>query len=48
VWRGVVMDTYSLEKLDGWTPELNPPADSPLFLWRLLAGDVGLRDLALS
>jgi len=37
VWRGGVMDTYSLEKLDGWTPELNPPADSPLFRWRVLA-----------
>src|SRR6185437_13969775 len=39
-WRGVVMDTYSLEKLTGWTPELNPPANSPFFRWRLLAGDV--------
>src|SRR5882762_2542007 len=25
VWRGVVMDTYALEKLTGWTPELSPP-----------------------
>jgi 4-amino-4-deoxy-L-arabinose transferase-like glycosyltransferase len=40
VWRGVVMDTYALEKLTGWTPELSPPPDSPLFRWRLLAGDV--------
>jgi 4-amino-4-deoxy-L-arabinose transferase-like glycosyltransferase len=40
VWRGGVMDTYSLEKLDGWTPELNPPDDSPLFRWRVLAGEV--------
>ena len=40
-WRGVVMDTYSLEKLTGWTPELNPPANSPFFRWRVLAGDVG-------
>jgi 4-amino-4-deoxy-L-arabinose transferase-like glycosyltransferase len=39
VWRGVVMDTYALEKLTGWTPELSPPPDSPLFRWRLLAGD---------
>ncbi len=46
VWRGGVMDTYSLEKLEGWTPELNPPADSPLFQWRVLAGDVGLREAA--
>jgi len=41
VWRGVVMDTYALEKLTGWTPELSPPPDSPLFRWRVLAGDVG-------
>ncbi len=39
VWRGTVMDVYSLEKLTGWTPELNPPADSPFFRWRVLAGD---------
>lgn len=37
-WRGVVMDTYALEKLTGWTPELSPPADSPFFRWRVLAG----------
>ncbi|WKA31900.1 glycosyltransferase family 39 protein [Bradyrhizobium roseum] len=39
VWRGVVMDTYALEKLTGWTPELSPPPDSPLFRWRVLAGE---------
>ncbi|MGB8401320.1 glycosyltransferase family 39 protein [Bradyrhizobium sp.] len=39
-WRGVVMDTYALEKLTGWTPELSPPKDSPLFRWRVLAGHV--------
>jgi hypothetical protein len=39
-WRGVVMDTYALEKLTGWTPELSPPPESPLFRWRVLAGDV--------
>jgi len=39
VWRGVVMDTYALEKLTGFTPELSPPPDSPLFRWRSLAGD---------
>jgi hypothetical protein len=33
------MDTYVLEKLTGWTPELSPPPDSPLFRWRVLAGD---------
>jgi 4-amino-4-deoxy-L-arabinose transferase-like glycosyltransferase len=44
-WRGVVMDTYVLEKLTGWTPELSPPPDSPLYPWRVLAGDSGaLRD----
>jgi 4-amino-4-deoxy-L-arabinose transferase-like glycosyltransferase len=38
-WRGLVMDTYALETLTGWTPELSPPKDSPLFQWRLLAGE---------
>jgi 4-amino-4-deoxy-L-arabinose transferase-like glycosyltransferase len=40
-WRGLVMDTYALEKLTGWTPELSPPEGSPLFRWRVLAGEVG-------
>jgi hypothetical protein len=40
-WRGIVMDTYALEKLTGWTPELSPPQDSPLYRWRVLAGEVG-------
>ena len=39
-WRGIVMDTYALEKLTGWTPELSPSPDSPLYRWRVLAGDV--------
>lgn len=38
VWRGTVMDTYALEKFTGWTPQLSPPPDSPLFRWYLLAG----------
>jgi 4-amino-4-deoxy-L-arabinose transferase-like glycosyltransferase len=38
VWRGVVMDTYAIEKFSGWTPEFSPPPDSPLFQWRVLAG----------
>jgi 4-amino-4-deoxy-L-arabinose transferase-like glycosyltransferase len=38
-WRGIVMDSYALEKLTGWTPELSPPPESPLYRWRLLAGD---------
>ena len=44
-WRGLVMDTYALEKLTGWTPELSPPPDSPLFKWRVLAGDFQRRAL---
>ena len=39
-WRGTVMDTYTLEKLTGWTPELSPPPGSPFFSWRVLAGHV--------
>jgi hypothetical protein len=39
VWRGRVMDSYVLQKLTGWTPELSPPPDSPLFRWRVLAGE---------
>ena len=39
-WRGNVMDTYALQKLTGWTPELSPPPDSPLYRWRVLAGDL--------
>jgi hypothetical protein len=38
-WRGTVMDSYVLEKLTGWTPELNPPPDSPLYRWRVLASN---------
>jgi Dolichyl-phosphate-mannose-protein mannosyltransferase len=44
-WRGSVTDTYALQKLTGWTPELSPPPDSPLYGWRVLAGDPeALRD----
>ena len=38
-WRGIVMDTYALEKITNWTPELSPPPDSLLYRWRVLAGD---------
>jgi hypothetical protein len=38
IWRGEVMDTYTLEKITGWTPELSPPPDTPFFRWRVLAG----------
>ena len=48
IWRGIVMDTYALEKLTGWTPELSPPPDSPLFRWRVLAGDFQPSGLHLS
>ncbi|MCA1413452.1 glycosyltransferase family 39 protein [Bradyrhizobium sp. NBAIM20] len=41
-WRGVVADTYVIEKLTGWTPQLSPPKDSPLFQWKVLA-DAGAR-----
>jgi 4-amino-4-deoxy-L-arabinose transferase-like glycosyltransferase len=37
VWRGIVMDSYTIEKFSGWTPELSPPEGSPLFVWRVLA-----------
>ncbi|WP_424603454.1 glycosyltransferase family 39 protein [Bradyrhizobium sp.] len=40
IWRGFVMDTYALEKFTGWTPELSPPQDSPLYRWRVLAGEI--------
>jgi hypothetical protein len=42
-WRGIVMDTYALEKLTGWSPELSPPKDSPLYRWRVLARDFHLQ-----
>jgi len=35
------MDSYALEKITGWTPDLSPPPDSPLFRWRVLAGTMG-------
>ncbi|MEA2818798.1 MAG: hypothetical protein QOJ86_802 [Bradyrhizobium sp.] len=49
-WRGMVMDTYALEKLTGWTPDLSPPPDSPLYRWRVLAQNntSGARQLALA
>jgi hypothetical protein len=40
VWRGIVMDSYALEKLTGWPPEISPPPDSPLYRWRAPAGDI--------
>jgi 4-amino-4-deoxy-L-arabinose transferase-like glycosyltransferase len=40
VWRGTVVDTYDIEKLTGFTPDLSPPEDSPMFPARPLAGEV--------
>jgi hypothetical protein len=49
IWRGRVMDTYILDKLTGWTPDLTPPPDSPLYKWRKLAdGDVRFRHQRLA
>ncbi|MGY3347426.1 4-amino-4-deoxy-L-arabinose transferase-like glycosyltransferase [Bradyrhizobium sp. USDA 4474] len=45
-WRGVLIDTYTLDKLTGWTPELSPPKDSPLFRWRVLAWEFAERSLS--
>ncbi|MEH2491571.1 4-amino-4-deoxy-L-arabinose transferase-like glycosyltransferase [Bradyrhizobium sp. AZCC 2230] len=42
-WRGALIDTYTIDKLTGWTPELSPPKDSPLFQWRVLAGEFSMR-----
>jgi len=39
-WRGIVMDTYTLQTLTGWTPELSPPPNSPFYGARSLAGDI--------
>ena len=43
-WRGMVMDSYALEKLTGWTPDIKPPPDSPLYRWRVLAEGEGHSD----
>jgi hypothetical protein len=43
VWRGIVMDSYALEKLTGWTPDLAPAPDTPLFRWRVLADNTQQR-----
>ena len=40
-WRGIMMDTYVLEKLTGWTPELSPSPDSPLYPALSLAAVIG-------
>ncbi len=47
-WRGTVMDSYALEKLTGWTPDLAPPPESPLFRWRVLAEAKGAAEQRLA
>ncbi len=42
-WRGMVMDTYALEKISGWTPDLSPPPDTTFFRWRVLAFSLSAR-----
>jgi 4-amino-4-deoxy-L-arabinose transferase-like glycosyltransferase len=49
IWRGRIMDTYVLEKLTGWTPDLSPPPDSRFYKWRQLAErETGRRCLTLA
>ena len=31
VWRGVVYDAYTFQKVTGWTPVLSPARGDPLF-----------------
>ncbi len=47
-WRGMSMDTYAMEKLTGWTPQLAPPPDSPLYRWRVLAENENLGERRLA
>ena len=47
-WRGSVMDSYALEKLTGWTPDLTPPPDTPLYRWRVLAANKTLGEHRLA
>jgi 4-amino-4-deoxy-L-arabinose transferase-like glycosyltransferase len=44
VWRGVVMKSYQMAKLTGWTPDLSPPLDSPFYRPPQLASHVPQRD----
>ena len=37
MFRGLAMKTYRIEKLTGWTPELNPPPGTPFYRWPNLA-----------
>jgi hypothetical protein len=37
IWRGTAMKHYAIDKLTGWTPDLNPASDTPLYRWPALA-----------
>ncbi len=37
VFRGVVMKNYQIDRISHWTPDLNPPPDTPFYRWPLLA-----------
>ena len=37
VFRGVVMKTYRIDRLSGWTPELNPQPGTLFYRWPNLA-----------
>ncbi|MET0971609.1 MAG: glycosyltransferase family 39 protein [Tardiphaga sp.] len=36
-WRGTAMKHYNIEKLTGWTPELDPAPGTPFYKWPALA-----------
>lgn len=38
IWRGTAMKHYQIDKLTGWTPDLNPPPETPFYKWPALAG----------
>jgi hypothetical protein len=38
-WRGVVYDTYVLQKVSGLVPDLAPSPESPFYRWPILTGD---------
>jgi hypothetical protein len=38
IWRGTPMKHYQIDKLTGWTPELNPAPGTPFYRWPALAG----------
>ena len=36
VWRGQTMERFTLELIEGWTPDLTPPPASPFYRWASL------------